>query len=138
VTRTAHEHSVQERLAANLSHKPLPPLVEDNTKVDKYHSLIIYGCLIIACMVVTIIRSVMFIKGRMTSSINLHNAMFSSILRGTMHFFDTNPSGRILNRFSKDIGAIDELLPRSMLESIQVRFQLTYCDIRGKVVAQSV
>jgi ABC-type multidrug transport system fused ATPase/permease subunit len=134
----AHEHSVQERLAANLSQKPLPPLVVDNTKVDKYHSLIIYGCLIIACMLITILRSVMFIKTCMRSSINLHNAMFSSILRGVMHFFDTNPSGRILNRFSKDIGAIDELLPRAMLESIQVRFQLTYCDIMGNEVAQSV
>lgn len=62
----------------------------------------------------------MFIKTCMKASIRLHNAMFSSILRGAMRFFDTNPSGRILNRFSKDIGAIDELLPRFMLESIQV------------------
>ena len=125
MTRQAHQHSVKERLAANLSHKPLPPLVVDNTKVDTYHSLVIYGCLIIACMFVTILRSVMFIKSCMTSSINLHNAMFSSILRGAMLFFDTNPSGRILNRFSKDIGAIDEMLPRHMLESIQVRCHLT-------------
>lgn len=28
--------------------------------------------------------------------------------------------GRILNRFSKDMGAVDELLPRVMIESIQV------------------
>jgi ABC-type multidrug transport system fused ATPase/permease subunit len=137
VTRAAHEHSIKERLAANLSQKQLPTLVEDNTKVDKHDSLVIYGCLIIACMFITILQSVMFIKCCMTSSINLHNAMFSSILRGAMRFFDTNPSGRILNRFSKDIGAIDELLPRCMLESIQVRFQLTYCDIRGNEVIQS-
>jgi ATP-binding cassette, subfamily C (CFTR/MRP), member 4 len=37
-----------------------------------------------------------------------------------MRFFDTNPSGRILNRFSKDMGAIDELLPKAMMESIQI------------------
>ena len=29
-------------------------------------------------------------------------------------------SGRILNRFSKDVGCMDELLPRAMLECIQV------------------
>lgn len=28
--------------------------------------------------------------------------------------------GRVLNRFSKDMGALDELLPRSMLETIQM------------------
>jgi ABC-type multidrug transport system fused ATPase/permease subunit len=130
VIRQAHEDSVKERLMANLSQNPLPPLVEDNTKVDKYHSIIIYGCLIIACMIITILRSIMFIKTCMTASINLHNAMFSSILRGAMRFFDTNPSGRILNRFSKDIGSIDEILPRSMLEAMQVRYQCTYCDKR--------
>lgn len=34
----------------------------------------------------------------------------------------TNSSivGRILNRFSKDMGAVDELLPRAMLDALQV------------------
>lgn len=58
----------------------------------------------------------------MRSSIRLHNKMFSDILHATMRFFDTNPSGRILNRFSKDMGVIDEILPRMYLDSIQVIF----------------
>lgn len=28
--------------------------------------------------------------------------------------------GRILNRFSKDIGAVDEILPRMMIDAIQI------------------
>ena len=56
----------------------------------------------------------------MNASRSLHNRMFAAILRAPMRFFDTNPSGRILNRFSKDMGAIDELLPKAMMESIQI------------------
>ena len=62
----------------------------------------------------------MFLWVCMRSSITLHNQMFSNILSATMRFFDTNPSGRILNRFSKDMGVVDEILPRMYLDTIQV------------------
>lgn len=37
-----------------------------------------------------------------------------------MSFFHLNPSGRILNRFSKDMGSVDELLPQAMIDCFQV------------------
>lgn len=40
------------------------------------------------------------------ASQKLHNSMFNGVISATMRFFDTNPSGRILNRFSKDIGYV--------------------------------
>lgn len=40
------------------------------------------------------------------------------------YFFNTNPSGRILNRFSKDMGQIDEMLPAVMIDVIQIFLQL--------------
>lgn len=88
--------------------------------LDTSHYLYVYTALIAACIFFITARAFMFFKVSMTASRNLHNDMFHSMLRGVMRFFDMNSSGRILNRFSKDIGALDELLPRFLLESIQI------------------
>ncbi|XP_046622340.1 ATP-binding cassette subfamily C member 4-like [Neodiprion virginianus] len=77
------------------------------------------GCIIL-CIFLTSMRSFLFMRNCINSSRNIHNTMFSNLLRATMRFFNTNPSGRILNRFSKDIGSMDELLPRVMLETLQI------------------
>jgi ABC-type bacteriocin/lantibiotic exporter with double-glycine peptidase domain len=37
--------------------------------------------------------------------------MLSNVLRSPMMFFETTPVGRILNRFSRDIETIDNVLP---------------------------
>lgn len=56
----------------------------------------------------------------MRASKNLHNTMFIGITRARMYFFNTNPSGRILNRFSKDMGQVDEILPGIAIDVIQI------------------
>lgn len=58
--------------------------------------------------------------------------MFYGILHAPMRFFDLNSSGRILNRFSRDMGAIDELMPRIMLDALQIT--LVMCGIIGVVL----
>uniref|UniRef100_A0A7G3A7F5 Putative abc transporter c family member 3 n=1 Tax=Lutzomyia longipalpis TaxID=7200 RepID=A0A7G3A7F5_LUTLO len=82
--------------------------------------LIIYGLLIFGVICSTTIRGWMFFNLCMRASKQLHNKMFGSILHSAMIFFDANPSGRILNRFSRDMGAIDEMLPKAMMDAIQV------------------
>lgn len=50
---------------------------------------------------------VLLIKG----STSLHDLMIRRLLRAPLKFFHTNPTGRILNRFSKDLGLQDDELP---------------------------
>lgn len=68
----------------------------------------------------TLFRSFSFFYLCMKSSTKLHNKMLTKIVYASMFFFNTNPSGRILNRFSKDMGAIDEWLPLSFGLALQV------------------
>nr|CAB3219625.1 multidrug resistance-associated protein 1-like [Phallusia mammillata] len=48
----------------------------------------------------------------------MHNKMLEAILLAPIRFFDINPTGRILNRFSKDMGQIDEVLPLVFTEVV--------------------
>lgn len=95
-------------------------LLGEPTAFSTTDGLIIYGFLIIAVVAVTLSRGFIFFAVCMRASKKLHDKSFLSLLHSPMRFFDTNPSGRILNRFSKDMGAVDELLPKAIIESTQV------------------
>lgn len=83
-------------------------------------SLIVYGVLVILVLILSASRAVFFFIVTMRASRNIHSRIFHCLLQAPMKFFDTNPTGRVLNRFSKDIGAIDETLPKVCLETTQV------------------
>lgn len=84
----------------------------------------IYTGIVLGIFIIGITRSLFFYKTCMTCSQRLHDMMFSALIRTGMRFFDTNPSGRILNRFSKDMGTIDELLPKACLDAGQMNMMM--------------
>ncbi|XP_022907991.2 ATP-binding cassette sub-family C member 4-like [Onthophagus taurus] len=93
---------------------------DEATPRGSYTYVYIYTGVVVACIFFVTLRSIMFFKFSMNASKNLHNKMFHSLLKAPMRFFDTNPSGRILNRFSRDMGAMDEVLPRVGIDAIQI------------------
>lgn len=58
----------------------------------------IYSSLILGVLVITLLRSTIFFYFSVKCSQKLHDNMFMSIIKTSMRFFDTNPTGRILNR----------------------------------------
>lgn len=97
---------------------------DDFWQFSRETSIYIYSVIIGLLILVTLVRSFTFFSVCMKASTNLHNNMFESIIRATMRFFNTNNSGRILNRFSKDMGSIDELLPAAMIDCLQIGLTL--------------
>ncbi|XP_033333867.2 putative multidrug resistance-associated protein lethal(2)03659 [Megalopta genalis] len=78
----------------------------------------IYSGLTVAAVFVYVMQTFLYYEVCMGSSRNLHARMFRSIVRTAMYFYNVNPAGRILNRFSKDIGMIDKHLPFTMMDVI--------------------
>lgn len=62
-----------------------------------------------------------------TAAKNLHVAMLNNVLRLPMSFFDVTPSGRIINRFSKDTEVVDNNLPGIFIQFLGCAPQLTVC-----------
>ncbi|RKO86966.1 P-loop containing nucleoside triphosphate hydrolase protein [Blyttiomyces helicus] len=72
------------------------------------------------------------VKGTYRVSISVHRRALEGILRAPMSFFDSQPVGRILNRFSKDIEAIDQELWISVTSFFCAAFGLASgLDIRA-------
>ncbi|CAH2056105.1 unnamed protein product, partial [Iphiclides podalirius] len=78
----------------------------------------IYASLIGICIFFTWNKLVLFYNTCIRASITLHDNMFRGVTNAPMWFFHHNPSGRILNRFSKDMGQVDTLLPVALVDCL--------------------
>ena len=69
-----------------------------------------YGMVVLAFTGAMFLRSVCFTMTMLRASQTLHDAMFARVLRAPMNWFWQQVTGRILNRFSKDMDSIDRLM----------------------------
>ncbi|KAK5640052.1 hypothetical protein RI129_010863 [Pyrocoelia pectoralis] len=86
----------------NVSNRSQIEQSQDSKKTYMY----VYSIITIACIIIIFLRSYLFCTLSLKSSQKLHNSMFNNIIYGSMHFFNTNSQGKIINRFSQDM-AID-------------------------------
>ncbi|XP_022919142.2 probable multidrug resistance-associated protein lethal(2)03659 [Onthophagus taurus] len=93
---------------------------QEEEYISRDTTLYIYASIVIFTVFIFLTRSFIFFAFCMRSSTNLHNRMFSKIVQVPMRFYNTSSSGRILNRFSKDMGSIDEILPVVIIDTIQI------------------
>jgi ABC-type multidrug transport system fused ATPase/permease subunit len=80
--------------------------------------VIVYILLGIFVILASSFQMVSYMVGSWWASLALHHDLLVSLLYAPMRFFETTPTGRILNRFAKDMESID----REVMDSIQDLF----------------
>uniref|UniRef100_A0A8C8HRF9 ATP-binding cassette, sub-family C (CFTR/MRP), member 2 n=1 Tax=Oncorhynchus tshawytscha TaxID=74940 RepID=A0A8C8HRF9_ONCTS len=73
----------------------------------------VFGALGVVQGVFVFMGTLLLANGSINASRILHSRLLNNILRVPMMFFDTTPSGRVVNRFAKDIFTVDEAIPQS-------------------------
>uniref|UniRef100_A0A8B9RAQ1 ABC-type glutathione-S-conjugate transporter n=1 Tax=Astyanax mexicanus TaxID=7994 RepID=A0A8B9RAQ1_ASTMX len=73
-----------------------------------------YGGLGVAQGFLVCVGTLLLADGAIHAPRTLHSRLLSNILRAPMLFFDTTPSGRVVNRFAKDMFTVDELIPTAL------------------------
>ncbi|CAF0703150.1 unnamed protein product [Brachionus calyciflorus] len=87
---------------------------------DRFKYYYIYCILIVSAILIGVLRISLFFVLSARTATSLHKNMFNKVLKTPMRFFDTNPIGRIMNRFSKDIGFVDDLIPSTVSDFMMV------------------
>ncbi|PVF92969.1 hypothetical protein CPB86DRAFT_743436 [Serendipita vermifera] len=74
----------------------------------------VFACIGLGIVAINLIGQVIMMIGAYQASKSLFTRLLHSVMGATMRWFDTTPTGRILNRFSKDIETIDSSLISSL------------------------
>uniref|UniRef100_A0A3Q3LYS7 Multidrug resistance-associated protein 4-like n=1 Tax=Labrus bergylta TaxID=56723 RepID=A0A3Q3LYS7_9LABR len=99
-------------------------IIQNSQNITKELDIDFYLGVYGAVIVFGFIRNLLLFNVLVRCTQSLHNRMFDAILRTPVRFFDVNPIGRVLNRFSKDIGQLDSNMPWTFVDFIQVFLQI--------------
>ncbi|RKO99542.1 hypothetical protein CXG81DRAFT_530, partial [Caulochytrium protostelioides] len=77
------------------------------SSVDTHYYITVYALLGIATVVAVMVRLCILCAGAVLGGRRIHKDLLDSVLRAPPRFFDMTPTGRIMNRFSKDISSVD-------------------------------
>uniref|UniRef100_A0AAX7SQL5 Cystic fibrosis transmembrane conductance regulator n=1 Tax=Astatotilapia calliptera TaxID=8154 RepID=A0AAX7SQL5_ASTCA len=117
--------ALQEKLMASSNMTNITTNGLNVTKeLDTDFYLGIYGGLTAVTIIFGFGRNLVLFNVLVRCSQSLHNRMFSAILQTPVRFFDINPIGRVLNRFSKDIGLLDSNMPVTFADFVQIFLQI--------------
>ncbi|XP_054168884.1 ATP-binding cassette sub-family C member 4-like [Oppia nitens] len=103
-------------------------------RLDSNWMLIIFALMTGGLFLLSLVRTTIFFTICMRSSITLHNRLFESVIRAPISFFDNNPIGVLLNRCSRDLGLIDDMVPATAFDAVEIFVQLLGVIIMNAII----
>uniref|UniRef100_A0A673H1H0 ABC-type glutathione-S-conjugate transporter n=1 Tax=Sinocyclocheilus rhinocerous TaxID=307959 RepID=A0A673H1H0_9TELE len=98
--------------------------VVNGTQVGTDLKLGVFGALGFAQGIAIFGTTVAISLGGIIASRHLHLDLLNNVLHSPMSFFESTPSGNLLNRFSKEIDAIDCMIPDGLKMMLGYMFKL--------------
>ncbi|KAL4434857.1 hypothetical protein ABPG74_021196 [Tetrahymena malaccensis] len=94
-------------------------------------------------LVLNFLKQILLSVGILKGSQILHDDMFKSLTRAPVLFFDQTPGGYLMNKFSNDIGLMDNALNYSANDGLDILFyflnlMITCCVINPFVIIPAV
>ena len=79
-----------------------------NDEVNASYYLGVYALLALLYVLISMLREGLIFWGSLVASWKLHERLLESVTRAKFKFFDSTPLGQLMNRFSKDVEAVDQ------------------------------
>ncbi|EPQ27859.1 uncharacterized protein PFL1_04603 [Pseudozyma flocculosa PF-1] len=84
----------------------------------------VYGLTGLSIVVFNSARAICFYTASIRASQNLFTSLLSNVIGAPLRWFDTNPTGRILNRFGTDMDGIDNVMPQAIMNLLGNSFAM--------------
>ncbi|KAL1981719.1 hypothetical protein VTN96DRAFT_2276 [Rasamsonia emersonii] len=85
-----------------------PPNSSPGRDVNVAYYLGIYALLGLVYVIISMTREGVLFWGSLHASWKLHERLLKAVLHARFRFFDSTPLGQLMNRFSKDVEAVDQ------------------------------
>jgi ATP-binding cassette subfamily C (CFTR/MRP) protein 1 len=93
-------------------------------KFSRNMRLLIFTLIGLSQGIFILIGDLVYIKMSLNAAILFHSSMLKSILQSTLEFFEQTPIGRIVNRFNRDIDAVEKNIPDSFKPLVKLLLQI--------------
>ncbi|XP_023013490.2 probable multidrug resistance-associated protein lethal(2)03659 [Leptinotarsa decemlineata] len=114
------EPSVTRFIKANLTDSS----EYSETLETRNNYLRLFSIIQVVALVLVFSRTYMTFFFSLRASKNLHKSLNNSVLNSFMTFFDGHYIGNIINRFSKDLSTVDEVIPMTIYEVLRSTLQM--------------